>query len=40
MPNSIEQLRDQYNHIADNTVDTDRGSYAFSINPHHPSIDR
>jgi crotonobetainyl-CoA:carnitine CoA-transferase CaiB-like acyl-CoA transferase len=37
VPNSIEQLRDQYSRIADNTAGTDRGSYAFSINLNHPS---
>lgn len=36
-PLSIETLRDQYSRLADGTVGTDRGSYAFSIYPDHPS---
>lgn len=37
VPNSIETLRDQYSRIADGCVGIDRGSYAFSIHPDHPS---
>ena len=36
-PMSIETLREQYSRIADGTVGTDRGSFAFSIYPDHPS---
>ncbi len=36
-PLSIETLRENYSRIADNTVGIDRGSYAFSIYPDHPS---
>lgn len=37
IPQSIEQLRDNYSRIADGRVGIDRGSYAFSIYPDHPS---
>ena len=36
-PLSIENLRAQYSRIADSTVGIDRGSFAFSIYPDHPS---
>ncbi|MGB0668835.1 MAG: CoA transferase [Porticoccaceae bacterium] len=36
-PMSIEHLRDQYSRIADGTVGIDRGSFAFSVYPDHPS---
>jgi len=36
-PLSIETLREQYSRQADGTVGIDRGSYAFSIYPDHPS---
>lgn len=36
-PMAIEDLREQNSRIADNTVGTDRGSFAFSIYPDHPS---
>lgn len=36
-PNSIETLREQNSRIADGTTGIDRGSYAFSIYPDHPS---
>lgn len=36
-PVSIETLREQYSRIADGTVGIDRGSFAFSIYPDHPS---
>lgn len=36
-PLAIETLREQYSRIADGTVGIDRGSYAFSIYPDHPS---
>ncbi|MEH6577962.1 MAG: CoA transferase [Amphritea sp.] len=36
-PLSIETLREQYGRIADGTVGFDKGSYAFSIYPDHPS---
>lgn len=36
-PNSIETLREQNSRIADGTVGINRGSYAFSIYPDHPS---
>ncbi len=34
---SIEELRQQYSRIADNTAGTDKGSFAFSVYPDHPS---
>ena len=36
-PQSIETLRAENSRIADGTVGTDRGSFAFSIYPDHPS---
>lgn len=36
-PLSIETLREQYTREADGTVGIDRGSYAFSTYPNHPS---
>ena len=36
-PKSIETLRAENSRIADGTVGTDRGSFAFSIYPDHPS---
>ena len=36
-PQSIETLRAQYGRIADGTVGVERGSFAFSIYPDHPS---
>ncbi|MDA9918934.1 CoA transferase [Porticoccaceae bacterium] len=36
-PLSIETLREQYSRVADGTVGTERGSFAFSIYPDHPS---
>jgi len=36
-PLAIDTLREQYSRIADGTVGIDRGSYAFSIYPDHPS---
>jgi crotonobetainyl-CoA:carnitine CoA-transferase CaiB-like acyl-CoA transferase len=36
-PQSIEILREQYSRIADGTVGVERGSFAFSIYPDHPS---
>ena len=36
-PNSIETLRDQNSRVADGTVGMERGSFAFSIYPDHPS---
>jgi crotonobetainyl-CoA:carnitine CoA-transferase CaiB-like acyl-CoA transferase len=36
-PMAIEDLREQNSRIADNTVGTDKGSFAFSIYPDHPS---
>ena len=36
-PLAIETLREQYSRIADGSVGIDRGSYAFSIYPDHPS---
>lgn len=37
VPQSIEDLRAQYSRHADATVGIDRGSFAFSIYPDHPS---
>lgn len=37
VPHSIEELRTQYSRIADGKVGIDKGSYAFSIYPDHPS---
>ena len=37
IPHSIEELRAQYSRIADGKVGIDKGSYAFSIYPDHPS---
>ena len=36
-PISIETLREQYSRLADGTVGTELGSFAFSVYPHHPS---
>ncbi len=36
-PMAIEDLREQNSRIADDTVGTDKGSFAFSIYPDHPS---
>ena len=36
-PVSIEALREQYSRVADGTVGTELGSFAFSVYPHHPS---
>jgi crotonobetainyl-CoA:carnitine CoA-transferase CaiB-like acyl-CoA transferase len=36
-PISIETLREQYSRLADGTVGTKLGSFAFSVYPHHPS---
>ena len=36
-PVSIEALREQYSRLADGTVGTELGSFAFSVYPHHPS---
>jgi crotonobetainyl-CoA:carnitine CoA-transferase CaiB-like acyl-CoA transferase len=36
-PQSIETLRDQNSRIADGTVGVERGSFAFSVYPDHPS---
>ena len=36
-PNSIETLRDQNSRVADGTLGMERGSFAFSIYPDHPS---
>ncbi|MBT7905787.1 MAG: carnitine dehydratase [Porticoccaceae bacterium] len=36
-PVSIETLRQQYSRVADGTVGLERGSFAFSIYPDHPS---
>ncbi|RVU31005.1 CoA transferase [Neptunomonas marina] len=36
-PLSIETLREQYSRIADGSPGIDKGSYAFSIYPDHPS---
>lgn len=36
-PQSIETLRAQYSRLADGTVGIDKGSYAFSVYPEHPS---
>ncbi len=36
-PMSIETLREQYSRLADGTVGTELGSFAFSIYPNHPS---
>ncbi|WP_136681183.1 CoA transferase [Neptunomonas sp. XY-337] len=36
-PLSIETLREQYSRIADGSSGIDKGSYAFSIYPDHPS---
>ena len=36
-PMAIEDLREQNSRIADETVGTDRGSFAFSVYPNHPS---
>jgi crotonobetainyl-CoA:carnitine CoA-transferase CaiB-like acyl-CoA transferase len=37
VPQSIEFLRDRYSRIADDRVGIDKGSFAFSIYPDHPS---
>jgi crotonobetainyl-CoA:carnitine CoA-transferase CaiB-like acyl-CoA transferase len=37
VPHSIETLREQYSRTADGKVGIDRGSFAFSIYPDHPS---
>lgn len=36
-PQSIETLRQQYSRVADGSVGIERGSFAFSIYPDHPS---
>ena len=36
-PISIETLREQYSRVADGSVGLERGSFAFSIYPDHPS---
>ncbi len=36
-PQSIEKLRAEYSRQADGTVGVDKGSFAFSIYPNHPS---
>ncbi|PXF33165.1 carnitine dehydratase [Pokkaliibacter plantistimulans] len=36
-PLSMQQLRDKYSRVADGAVGIDKGSYAFSIYPDHPS---
>jgi crotonobetainyl-CoA:carnitine CoA-transferase CaiB-like acyl-CoA transferase len=37
IPQSIETLRELYSREADGTVGIERGSFAFSIHPNHPS---
>jgi crotonobetainyl-CoA:carnitine CoA-transferase CaiB-like acyl-CoA transferase len=37
VPHSIETLRTEYSRIADGKVGIDKGSYAFSVYPDHPS---